>query len=94
LVLGRVLAALAVIGIPLVLAFGRVRLDPGLVVLTLGQLALALSVLISLFLPALTKEFKQRPEAKAEAQAAVVTFLGASPTVALRSDEVRQSSKG
>ncbi len=96
LVLGRVLPALAVIGIPLVLAFGRVRLDPVLVVLTLGQPALALSVLISLFLPALTKEFKQRPEAKADGQAAVVTpsFLGASPTVAVRSDKIKQSSKG
>jgi hypothetical protein len=61
LVLGRVLAVLAVIGMILIVVFRRVRWDPAVVVLSLGQLALALAVIISLFSPGVTRAFKQRP---------------------------------
>jgi hypothetical protein len=63
LIAGRVLAVPSVVIFLIALATGRFAVDPPiLIALRLGQLAVALALAISLFLPGVTTAFKQPPD--------------------------------
>ena len=62
LILGRVLAVPATIILVIALAADRLALDPAVLVVRLVQISLALAIAIALFLPAVSKAFKKRPD--------------------------------